>query len=73
MFVVIYDPPAADDFVRLLTGRGYQAWKRTPFVVQIDAPADEATVDRLFTEWHDGHDVTAELLTASSIRNLTRV
>ncbi len=74
MFVVIYDPPAADDFVRLLTGRGYQAWKRTPFVVQIDASGGEANAERLFAEWHGQRDeVAAELITPSGLENLTRV
>ncbi len=62
MFVVVYDPSAADDLVVFLRGHGCQARKRTPFVVQIEAPAEEATVERLFSEWHGRQDVPAELL-----------
>jgi hypothetical protein len=74
MFIVIYDPPAADDFVALMSGQGFRAWKRTPFVVQIEAPASEATVERLFARWHEAHDdVAAELITAARLESLTTV
>jgi hypothetical protein len=64
MFIVIYDPPAADDLVRALSGHGFRAWKRTPFVVQVDAPASEATIEGVFTRWRAAHDdVAAELVT----------
>ena len=72
MFIVIYDPPAADDFVEVLSGHGFRAWKRTPFVVQVDSPASEATVERLFAQWHEARGgIAAELVTASRLENLT--
>ncbi len=74
MFIVIYDPPAADDLVALLSGHGFRAWKRTPFVVQVDSPASEATVERLFARWRETRDdVAAELVTAPRLENLTAV
>ena len=74
MFIVIYDPAAADDLVELFSRQGLRAWKRTPFVVQVDAPASEATVDALFARWRDARDdVAAELLSASRLENLTTV
>lgn len=74
IFIVIYDPPAADDLVRVLSGHGFRARKRTPFVVQVDGPASEATVERLFACWRETHgDIAAELITASRLENLTVV
>ncbi len=74
MFIVIYDPPAADDLVDVLSGHGFRARKRTPFVVQVDAGASEVTVERLFARWREEHDdVAAELVTASRLENLTAV
>ena len=74
MFIVIYDPPAADDLVGVLSGHGFTARKRTPFVVQVDSPASEATVEHVFARWREAHDdVAAELITASRLENLTAV
>ncbi len=74
MFIVIYDPPAADDLVEVLSGHGFRARKRTPFVVQVDSPASEATVERLFARWREAHgDVAAELITGSRLESLTAV
>jgi hypothetical protein len=74
MFIVIYDPPAADDLVGFLSGRGFRARKRTPFVVQVDAPVSEPTVERLFARWREAHDdIAAELITASRLESLTTV
>ena len=74
MFIVIYHPPAADDLLRFLWRHGSRAWKRTPFVIQIDGSPDEETVERLLGEWRDRHeDVQAELLTRSRVRKLTPV
>ncbi len=44
MFGVVYDPPAADHLALFLSGHGCRAWKRTPFVVEIDASANEGKV-----------------------------
>ena len=72
MFIVIYDPPAADDLVDFLSGRGCRAWKRTPFVVQVDSPASETSVEQLFSQWHEARgEIAAELITASRRENLT--
>ena len=69
MFIVVYDPPAADDLVRFLSGHGCRAWKRTPFVVQVDGSAGEANVEHLFAEWHERREeVAAELITSSRIQ-----
>lgn len=74
MFIVIYDPPAADDLVRFLWDHGCRAWKRTAFVIQIDRSPSEATVDRLLADWQERHEgVHAELLTQSRVRNLKPV
>ena len=72
MFIVVYDPPAVDDLVQVLWSHGYRAWKRTPFVVQIDGSPREANVERTLAEWQEGREgVRAELLTLSRIGNLT--
>lgn len=73
MFIVVYDPTAADELIVFLGDHACEAWKRTPFVVEVDASADEASVERLFEAWHDGRDeVAAEFITASRLENLTR-
>jgi hypothetical protein len=73
MFIVVYDPTAADELVVLLTRHACEAWKRTPFVVEVDPSADEANVERLFADWHARRDeVAAELSTASRLENVTR-
>ncbi len=73
MFVVVYDPPAADDLARFLSDHGCRAWKRTPFVVEIEGSANEGNVERLFSEWREvRHNVAAELITRSRLENLTR-
>ncbi len=73
MFIVVYDPTAADELVLFLSEHACDARKRTPFVVEVDASADEANVERLFGDWHDRRDdVTAELITGSRLENVTR-
>ncbi len=60
--------------MEFLSGHDCRAWKRTPFVVQVDSPASEATVERLFARWRETHEgVAAELVTASTLENLTAV
>ena len=74
MFIVIYDPPAADDLAGFLSAHGFRVRRRTPFVVQVDAPASEPNVERLFARWREAHDdVAAELITASRLESLTAV
>ncbi len=69
MFIVTSDPCAADDLVRLLRDHGCRAHKRTPFVAEIEPPATEAEVERLFAEWHETRDdVYAELITRARPR-----
>ncbi len=73
MFIVVYDPTAADELVSFLARHACDAWKRTPFVVEVDASADETQVERLFADWHDGRDeVAAELISESRLDKLTR-
>ncbi len=74
MFIVVYDPPAADDLVRLLRRHGYRAWKRTAFVVQLDGRPDEAEVEHLLAQWLEARPyVRAELVTPSRVRAPARV
>jgi hypothetical protein len=73
MFIVVYDPTAADELVAFLTRQACEAWKRTPFIVEVDASADEKNVERLFADWHERRDeVAAELITRDRLENLTR-
>jgi hypothetical protein len=74
LFIVVYDPPAAEDLLWFLWRHGFRAWQRTPFVIQIDGSPREANVERLVAEWNEGREgAQAELLTLSRIRNLTRL
>ncbi len=74
MFIVINDPPAGDDLALFLSSHGCRAWKRTAFVVQIDATASESDVKRLLASWRSAREgVVTELMTPSPGEDLTRV
>ncbi len=68
MFVVIYDPSAADDLIEFVSRQGYRASKRTPFVVHIDPSGRDRDVERVFAEWHGTRDeIAAELISPARL------
>ncbi len=73
MFIVINDPPAADELVACLSRHGCHARKRTPFVVDVDASAGAANIERIFVEWHAARtQIRAELITGSHLEQVER-
>jgi hypothetical protein len=74
MFIVVYDRSAADDVVLFLREHGGRAWKRTPFVVEIDPSVGKAKAERALAEWRERHEgVLAELVMPSPRRDPTRI